>query len=238
MTAEMTVSPERLMEMRKHYYAVRRQVFNEATKPADEEEVQHQENKRKFRSAVEQVCHAAQLAHCMHPTDKARSNLWHHLWTKIKYAGIQAKSAANEINSIKDIFDDYRRFMDSGWDIEIRWDKSRKRHVLHRGGVQVRNFMARSGQFECRLTNAKLTKLAMIVRIARQYGSFCNANPAKSPIAYVTDDVHGPDVWGVQAGLLEKGYRSDLTCCHFMMDVGFEVIKPDVVLSRLFLKWG
>ncbi|MFM8340918.1 MAG: hypothetical protein ACKN9F_01730, partial [Methylomonas sp.] len=29
-----------------------------------------------------------------------------------------------------------------------------------------------------------------------------------------------------------------LTVLHFMMDIGFQVIKPDIVISRLFLDWG
>ena len=38
--------------------------------------------------------------------------------------------------------------------------------------------------------------------------------------------------------ILDLGYTADLTALHLMMDVGFPVVKPDIVLSRLFLGWG
>ncbi len=106
MSSVGNIRVERLAEMRQKYYEMRKLVFNDATKPADGNYVQHEENKRKFRSKVTQVCDAANVALYRPGTQQVRTKLWNQLWTKVKYAGNRAQNATKEINSIKGIFDD------------------------------------------------------------------------------------------------------------------------------------
>lgn len=43
---------------------------------------------------------------------------------------------------------------------------------------------------------------------------------------------------GIHGHLMKIGYRSNLTALHFLMTIGLQVIKPDIVISKLFLDWG
>ena len=182
MSSVGNIRVERLAEMRQKYYEMRKLVFNDATKPADGNYVQHEENKRKFRSKVTQVCDAANVALYRPGTQQVRTKLWNQLWTKVKYAGNRAQNATKEINSIKGIFDDYRRFADPAWDVKIGWNGAARKHILLSGGSQVHAFLARSGDFNGLVTNGKLTKLDMIVKVARDYTAFCNSSANGSPL--------------------------------------------------------
>jgi hypothetical protein len=55
---------------------------------------------------------------------------------------------------------------------------------------------------------------------------------------FVTGGHPTSDVWAIHEHLMSIGYTKDLTALHFMMDLGFPVIKPDIVITRLFLEWG
>jgi hypothetical protein len=153
MSSVENISRERLAEMRQRYYKVRRQVCNDATRPAEGNRVRHEENKRKFRSRVTQVCDGANVALYRRGTEEVRTKLWNHMWTKVRYAGIRAQNATREINSIKGISDDYRRFADPAWDVEIKWNEATRKHVLVSGGSQVRAFLARSRDYNGLATN-------------------------------------------------------------------------------------
>jgi hypothetical protein len=66
-----------------------------------------------------------------------------------------------------------------------------------------------------------------------------NRKSENTPILnFITNGYSAEDVWGVHGHLMSIGYRSDLTVLHCMMDLGFQVIKPDIVISKLFLEWG
>src|SRR5262249_8123408 len=62
--------------------------------------------------------------------------------------------------------------------------------------------------------------------------------PATPVLDFVTGGHPTTDIWAIHEHLMESvGYTSDLTAIHFMMDLGFPVIKPDIVITRLFLEW-
>jgi hypothetical protein len=48
----------------------------------------------------------------------------------------------------------------------------------------------------------------------------------------------GYDECSTHAHLLEIGYKGPITALHLMMNLGFRVIKPDIVLTRLFFQRG
>jgi len=56
---------------------------------------------------------------------------------------------------------------------------------------------------------------------------------------FLTNSMNVSDVGPIHTYLMETvGYTNDLTALHLMMDLGFEVIKPDIVITGLFLTWG
>ena len=109
--------------------------------------------------------------------------------------------------------------------------------MIH-GGDQVHAFLNRTGCFEDRQTIGNRPKLSNIVSVARKLNAFVNSYPDRPALEFVTDGAADTDVWGIHAHLLDLGYRADLTALHCMMDLGFAVIKPDVMISRLFFHLG
>lgn len=221
-----------LEAMRTRYREVRREVYHEATRPASADVQQHERNRERFRVEVLALCDRANLMHYDNAMGAARRALWHHLWTKNRYAGIRAQTARTEIDDISVLFDNYAFFLDPGWNIES------KGYEIQAAGPLARDFLDRTGAFAGRQTIGNVPKLKKLILVARQFNEYFEEHQNASAISFVTRDLPQDNVWDVQQQLLAIGYKGDLTALHFMMDAGFQVIKPDLVLSRLFLDWG
>jgi len=219
-------------KMRMKYREIRRQVYEQATMPVIANESRHAKNKTLLQNGVETVCKRANLEHWRSATVDARRGLWNHLWTKNRYAGIRAQLATTEITQLSPLFDDYTWFCDPGWDIE-----SQGHSVISAGSV-TRSFLERTGPFTNIQTIRNVPKLKKIVTVARHFKSFFDKYPNAAALDFVTRGLRPDDTWALHDQLMESGYTADLTALHFMMDAGFQVIKPDVVISRLFLDWG
>ena len=219
-------------EMRAKYREIRRQVYEQATMPVVASECRYTENKSRLQNGVEAVCNRANLSHWSAATSDARHALWNHLWTKNRYAGIRAQIATTEITQLTPLFDNYSWFCDPGWDIES------KGHTVQSAGAFARSFLERTGQFANIQTIGNVPKLKKIVCVARRFKRYFDEHPNAVAIEFVTRTLRSDDTWAVHDQLMELGYTADLTALHFMMDVGFQVIKPDIVISRLFLDWG
>lgn len=222
-----------LQEKYKKYRDTRVRVFNEATFDVLSDE--HEINKVTFQTKVTDLCNSANLE-CFQSNDASvKTVIWHHLWTKIRYAGIKAEIASKEINDIEAIFDDYNGFNDPRWDITIRYDRLLKKQVVLKAGSYVQDYLNRTGMFLGKLTVGNLIKLNKTVNLARMYSKFVQQN---APIKFIMANYSKDDIWEIHQHLLDIGYTSDLTALHLMMDLGFQVIKPDIVISRLFLRNG
>lgn len=219
-------------EMREKYRKVRQLVFEKATKPSPYDEKKHLENKNKFKESVIHLANSANLDCYSSSSEEAKRKLWNQLWTKNRYAGIRAEIASNEIRQISDLFDDYRWFQDAGWDIDSNG------HALRSAGNLASSFLNRAGAFHGKQTIGNVAKLKKIVTVARAFNRYFEEHKGANAIDFVTCGVSRDNVWDVHDRLLALGYGGDLTALHFMMDVGFPVIKPDLVISRLFLDWG
>jgi hypothetical protein len=221
-----------LEQMRAKYREIRREVYTLATMPSVTNERRHVENQRRFKTKVEAICNDASLANWNVATPEARQEFWHHLWTKNRYAGIRSQIATTEITHLTPLFDNYHWFSDPGWDLES------KGHMVQSAGALAKNFFDRSGPFTHMQTIGNVPKLKKIVAVARAYTHYFDEHPDAVALDFVTRELSTVDTWALHAQLLALGYRADLTALHFMMDTGFQVIKPDVVISRLFLDWG
>lgn len=107
--------------------------------------------------------------------------------------------------------------------------------MLIQGGARINDFLNREGIFYGKQTVGNLVKLNKTVRLARSYTAHVRSG---EPLDFVTSGLDIDSVWPIHKHLQEIGYTSDLTALHFMMDLGFQVIKPDIVISRLFLTLG
>jgi hypothetical protein len=230
MAGEPTVS---LDAMSDHYRKVRKAVYEEATAPSNGSTAQHTANKQLFRGKVTELCNRADLGLYRGNDEAIAHAIWRHLWTINRYAGIRAAIASAEIRDIEFIFDQYTNFISPSWDIQARG------HTLIQSGSDVRHFLDRTGQFTGRQTIGNLPKLQKIVNLARRLKSFLDTRAPDRPVLhFITNGMSEDDVWAIHSYLLSLGYTADLTALHFMMDMGFQVIKPDIIISRLFLEWG
>lgn len=228
----------RIASMARHYRSVRRRVFEEATRLESTSVAEHAANQRRLREHVETVCRDANLDKYNDKTREAARRLWRQLWTKNRYAGIKAVIASREIGDLLEVFDLFEDCSSPDWDIEI--ERREGRFELTQAGLRVREFANRTGIFEDKCTVANLPKLRTLVLVARRMMKFLEEKAESTPpIHFVTGGVSCDDVWAVHAHLVDDlGYRGDLTALHFMMDIGFPVMKPDIVISHLFHCWG
>ena len=193
----------------------------------------HRKNIETLKKMVEKLCDEADLKKYRGTDGDIATAIWHHLWTKNRYARIRSQIATREITDIESMFDDYEMFSSEDWDIEASGYK------VITCGNRVRDFLDRSGAFSNKQTIGNPQKLVKIVSVARLLTDFLRNKSADTPVLdFIRNGYSDDDVWAIHRHLMEMGYRGDLTALHFMMDLGFQVIKPDIVISRIFLDWG
>ena len=220
-------------EMSEIYRKTRRAVYEEATRPLSNNLDIHRQNRERLTESVVKLCNDADLKKYSGTGKSSATAIWHHLWTKNRYAGIRSQIATTEISDIESLFDDYERFFEADWDIEASG------HNVIKGGRQVHDFLNRTGDFANKKTIGNIPKLVKIVSVARRLAKFLgDKNPDAPVLDFIKNGYNDEDIWGIHKHLMEIGYRSDLTVLHFMMDIGFQVIKPDIVISKIFLDWG
>lgn len=223
-----------LESFREKYRQIRKRVYQDATFPKNGDSAQHERNRACFKAQVVSLCDAASLDRYRADSAEARRSLWHLLWSRIRYAGFSSQAATNEIRDLSPCFDDYEWFVEPEWDIQAKghepdWSAT---------GPTAADFLNHRGRFAgCRVVG-NVAKLKKHVAIARVYSEHFRLSPHSSALQFVVGPHDESAVWEIHRRLLNTGYKADLTALHFMMDAGFPVIKPDVVVSRLFLEWG
>jgi hypothetical protein len=243
--SDLTDSQLRVMSDR--YRSVRRAVFEEATRPASCSAAEHQANQNKLKLSIAEVCSKANLSHYSEQNRCAADRIWQLMWRTNRYGGIKNTIAKTEIAGIQAVFDDYEVFSTAAWNIEIsrqsQWNRRRNRSTPHfvvaSAGTQASDFLNRRGAFRNAQTIGNLPKLRTVVAVARKLKLYMDNRPADAPPIHFVTGGHDPsDVWSIHRRLIDDvGYRSHLTALHFMMDAGFQVMKPDIVISSLFHSW-
>jgi hypothetical protein len=230
---EHPMSTVNLDAMSEHYRRIRRAVYQEATRPRHESPDGYARNQQLLRDAFTQICDDANLERYRGSDGGAAYRIWHQMWTKIRYAGFRAVTASQEIRDIEPIFDQFDVFSSAGWDVESNGE------TLICAGPDARAFLERAGPFAGKRTVRKISKLQKHVGVARKLHDFMDRKAPSTPVLqFVTGGRSEDDVWSIHEHLMDIGYTADLTALHFMMDIGFPVMKPDVIITRLFLEWG
>ena len=219
-------------DMVEKYRRTRMAVYEEATKPYYGGRQEHEESKIKLKNHIVRLCEDSNLDLYRGSGKQTAMSVWHHFWTKNRYAGIRAQIAATEILDVQTIFDDYDIFSRPSWDF------TSSGHKLISAGKDVNDFLNRQGVFYGKQTIGNLPKLRKIVGVARKLKAYVDKDKEAPILNFITNGFEETDVWRIHQHLLDIGYTSDLTALHFMMDLGFDVIKPDIVIAKLFLTWG
>ena len=236
-----------LDEMVATYRQIRKAVYREATKAPSIDPSTHSENQQIFRDFVTELCSDAKLAPYMTNTADARQRLWWHIWTKIRYAGIRAEGASNEIKNTKDIFNNYDLFTGTDWKIEFKRraneeelnNLSVKSINLHLCGKLAREYFEQAGAFEGMSYYRNIPKIKRTINLAGRFSDFARTNPNAFVIDFLSGGIDPKHIWRIHRYITKnKSYLSNITALHLMMDLGYEVMKPDRVIARAFFQLG
>ena len=74
--------------------------------------------------------------------------------------------------------------------------------------------------------------------VGRAFTEYFDEHPEALGLSFVTRQDESEDVWRLSRNLDAVGLSGQLIQLHLMMDLGFDCIKPDIVISRLVLSLG
>ncbi|MFA5869604.1 MAG: DNA-3-methyladenine glycosylase I [Candidatus Bathyarchaeia archaeon] len=128
------------------------------------------------------------------------------------YSGMRATTVQDHIPALRERFNDYREVMNSNLE-------------SYRGDTRL---IQNERKIVAVIDNSKRFDL-----LVRKHGSFRNYLDSHGPL-------HDPDTLKRLAGELRKTFRylGPRTVYHFMTDLGFNVLKPDRVICRIFYRLG
>lgn len=208
------------------YRALRKAVWEQATLPPDASalpqhirDARQKANQALLHKEITDLCNGADLRLYQGNSPAVADAIWRIMWTRIQNAGVSSTNAARWIAALTPHFDNWSQFANAGW---------------NKGGALRSNFC--NGKYASGGYNPQQARLHRTVESARKFAAVLAAG--RNPIDYVQDTLAANDVWNIQANLLNNGYRADITALHLMMDLGYQVIKPDIVMSDLFRKFG
>jgi len=208
---------ERMFEK---FREIRRRVWFEATgnKP---------ENQSKFKGVVVGLSDKANLDYWRTNAPEVRSELWMQIVEKIFYAGFDASKVNAKLNPIEKAFRDYKSLRGPGWEVRIK-----NRRISDDSGPLARAYAADDVHKEKIRHPYKIRK---IVRVGRHFSKYFDENREASALSIIMQGKDSEDVWVLSENLDDMGLSGQLTQLHLLMDLGFDCIKPDIVISRLVL---
>jgi hypothetical protein len=210
---------ERMFE---EFREIRKRVWFEATEGKSE-------NQRKLRETVVELSTTASLDSWRTSALDVRDKLWKQFIEKIFYAGFEAAKVNAALGDIYRVFGNYKALCSPDWDVRVRYGR-----LSPDSGRLVREY------FENRSGKKILhpTKIRKTVKVARFFSGYFEKHPEAIALSILTQGEESDDVWLVSDGLARVGLTGQLTQLHLMMDLGFNCIKPDIVISRLVLAMG
>jgi len=192
------------------------------------------ENQCKFKQMVVELSDIANLNHWNPSTQQVRSELWMQAVEKIFYAGFEAAkvNAGATLSHRCRTFGDYEILCSPDWEVRLKSGRLREG-----SGRLASEYLAKNGPANGRIRHP--TKIGKIVKLGRFFSKYFEENPDASALSIITQGKDSEDVWVVSESLDEMGFSGRLTQLHLLMDLGFDCIKPDIVISRsaLSLRW-
>lgn len=236
-------------------------ILEEWTCPTPYDATIHETNKSKLQNVINDMCND-----CLFNKDISYDALWEQMYTKVFYSWTRAEKASKEIESIKQhgVFDDFRDLQSPAWNFDKSewkeftnyWKKEvgNKANWLQLAKKSPHWYQSRKSTFTNtwestlilmtkseRLSDVKFSaldaKMEKYIKIARFLCSLEKSKKYNTVLDYFTwwdYNFEDEKFWGIHdkfAGLLW-----DITALHLMMDLWFKTVKPDRVLTYLFVK--
>lgn len=210
-------------QMFEEFREIRRRVWFEAT-------LNKAENQAKFKETVVEHSDKANLSYWRTSAPEVRSEIWDQVVEKIFYAGFDASKVIAAWKSIRAKFGDYKPLCSPDWEARIK-----NRRISDDSGPLAQAYGADDG-LEGKIRHAY--KIRKIVRLGRYFNDYFDKNREASALGIILQGKDSEDVWVVSGNLNDIGLSGRLTQLHLLMDIGFDCIKPDIVISRLVLSLG
>lgn len=237
-----------LQEMRSIYRRIRRDVYEKATRLPDSSAAHHAESQRLLRSYIETICKEADLAPFSSNAEAERKLLWHHMWSKLRHEQVPPELANEEIASTKHLFDDYLMFCRGDWSVGYTRSrvttrngriKTNRKVDREKTGRHAREYFDKTGPFSLPHIRAHGPKLERTVRFAQQFKKYFDEYPTNPAIHYVANRIDPKHIWRVHNHLTKvRKYTGGITALHLMMDIGYNVMKPDKVMAIAYFQLG
>ncbi len=199
---------------------IRKRVWFEATRNKPE-------NQRKLREMVVKLSETADLGYSRTNAPQVLSELWMQIVEKIFYSGFNASTVNAKLDHLLAQFGDYKGLCSPDWEVCIK-----NRQVSGDSGRLALAYAADDVRKE-KIRHAY--KLRKIVKVGRHFSEYFDEHAEACALSFVTRQMKSEDVWLLSDNLDRAGLTGRLTQLHLMMDLGFDCIKPDIVISRLVL---
>jgi hypothetical protein len=189
------------------------------------------ENQRKLREKVVGLSNKAQLDFWRTNDLDVRVQLWKQFLDKIFYAGFKAATVNAALPDIYRMFGDYKSLCVTEWDVRL----DGKQLSAASGRLALQYLQVKDGSQRKICHPMKIRK---VVKVARFFAEYFDKHPQAGALSLLMQGEESQDVWLLSDRLTQVGLSGQLTQLHLMMDLGFDCIKPDVVISRLVLRLG
>jgi len=131
------------------------------------------------------------------------------------YSGFKAKTVTDKIEAIKNIFGDYEKV--------AKYDETEVKKI-----IDSKKVIGHRGKINGIIHNANQIKV-----IKKQFGSF------DKYLNSFGDTDNDKILFELIKDLIKRfKYISEITVFHFLTDIGYDVLKPDRVLCRIFYRLG
>lgn len=222
----------------KFYEKIRDMVLDEATSPATSKE----ENKALANKTLEELCR---------PFDPKLppEEFWYECWTHFRWAGIKASIGSRDVKAHEDagVFEDFNLLCLPEWNYLEKipqkndgkydgWGKNAKAYLLGKEFPYNTKGIIKNRQ--------KLKKTIMVARALNKavddYGTKEYLRGIFGEDFYedfINDDLESIQKWVESYCNLIDGDNT-ITTFHLLTDLGFNCVKPDIVLTDLFYRLG
>jgi hypothetical protein len=189
------------------------------------------ENQRKLRNEVEGLSNDANLDVWRTNSAEVCDRFWKQFIAKIFYSGFKAATVNRALPDIYRMFGDYKSLRSPEWDVRLVGQK-----FSTDSGLLALRYLQDKDSSQRKIRHPQ--KIKKVVAVARSFAEYFDENPDADALSFLMHGVDSDNVWLLSKNLERLGLSGQLIQLHLMMDLGFNCIKPDVVISRLVLQLG
>ena len=160
-----------------------------------------------------------------------RDQLWEEIIDKIFYSGFRAVTVKAALDDIHHTFHDYKSLCGPDW--EVRLDGQQ---CSADSGQLARQYLQVKDASQKKICHPM--KIKKVVAVAKSFAKYFAEHPQADALSFLMQDEESQDIWLISEKLDAVGFSGQLTQLHLLMDLGFDCLKPDVVISRLVLRMG